>query len=385
MRANTERRNIQNRQAELEAKGQTLSKEDQDRLSAIEDEISLGDYESQIREYESQPWKSIVDPAIQRRAQQSQFRYVINKFILVLTQARRERVAALRGQWPELRKLCVNGVDLLKVDLDEAQAAVVQAGLSNRLDLMNVRGQVVDAWRQLAVFANALLGTFNVQYSLSSTTPAGLAQPLNFSSSGTTNQLILNTQLPIVRKSERNSYRASLINYQRARRILQRAEDEVMFDVRGEVRQLRQQADSYAIQQRLVELSYMTVENALDTFLAPPQPVAAGQQAVDSATRAASLTNQLITAQTTLYNAQFAMTTIWITYLNTRLQLYRDMELMQLDENGAWIDDVGTCRCPPEETATPADGKTPVEKLSIEPKPVPMAGSVPKLLPVIKP
>ena len=44
------------------------------------------------------------------------------------------------------------------------------------------------------------------------------------------------------------------------------------------------------------------------------------------------MTNQLIQAQTALYNAQFKMTTIWITYLNERDQLYRDMELMNLDE-----------------------------------------------------
>jgi hypothetical protein len=43
------------------------------------------------------------------------------------------------------------------------------------------------------------------------------------------------------------------------------------------------------------------------------------------------------------------MTMIWITYLNTRDQLYRDMELMPLDYRGVWIDNVATCECPPEE------------------------------------
>src|SRR5262249_55418351 len=139
------------------------------------------------------------------------------------------------GQWPDLRRVCVNGIDLLKADLDQAQEAVVQVGLTNRLDLMNVRGTVVDAWRQLAVFANALLAPLNVQYSLSSSTPAGLNQPFDFSANRTRQQLIFNTELPLVRKAERNRYRASLINFQRFRRILQRAEDQVMFDVRGEL------------------------------------------------------------------------------------------------------------------------------------------------------
>src|SRR5207245_2633883 len=175
---------------------------------------------------------------------------------------------------------------------------------------------------------------------------AGLAQPLAFSASHTRHELLLNTQLPLVRLQERNNYRATLISYQRARRILMRAEDQVAYDTRNEIRLLRQQEENYRIQQRQVELAYLVVENSLDTFRAPPSPVLAAQQAQDTATRAATLTNQLINAQTSLYNAQFQMTTIWITYLNTRLQLYRDMELMPLDYRGVWIDEVNTRECP---------------------------------------
>src|SRR5262249_25310629 len=161
---------------------------------------------------------------------------------------------------------------------------------------MNVRAQVVDAWRQLAVFANALLGVFNIQYHMDSSTPAALAQPLAFSASRTRHELLLNTELPLVRMTAQNNYRASLINYQRSRRILMRAEDQVAFDTRSEVRQLRQQEENYRIQQRQVELGYLVVENSLDTFQAPPAPLPAGAQAPDVATRAATLANQLITA-----------------------------------------------------------------------------------------
>jgi hypothetical protein len=361
-----ERRKLLDRKTDLEAKGQALSAADQQRLDTVEFEIDVGQFEQVLRAYESQPWKNLPNLELRRREQERQYRYVVNAFIYVLAKARTERLVQLRTSWPDLRKLCVDGVELVKADLADAEAAVVKVALANRLDLMNVRGQVVDAWRQVAVFANALLGTFNVHYSLNSTTPAGLAQPINFNGNRTTQQLILDTQLPLVRTAERNAYRACLINYQRARRILQRAEDQVMFDVRGELRQLRQLVDSYLIQQRQVELSYQVVENALDTFQAPPT---VGGAAADTATRAATLTNQLITAQTNLYNAQFTMTTIWITYLNTRLQLYRDMELMSLDSRGSWIDDVETCQCPPAEgdkQAKPAEekgGPTPAERL----------------------
>jgi hypothetical protein len=345
-----ENRRLLDRKTDLETKGQTLSPGDQQRMNELEFEITLGGFERVLREYEAQPWKKVLEPQVGRRRQQLGFRYVVNAFINVLTEARNERLELLRHTWPDLAKLCVNGVDLLKADLHDAEGAVIQAGLTNRLDLMNVRAQLVDAWRQLAVYANALLGVFNVQYHMDTSTPAGLAQPLAFSASRTRHELLLNTELPLVRMTEQNNYRASLINYQRARRIVMRAEDQVAFDTRNELRQLRQQEENYRIQQRQVELGYLTVENSLDTFQAPPAPLPAGQQPPDVATRAAALANQLIMAQTNLYNAQFAMTTIWITYLNTRLQLYRDMELMPLDYRGVWIDEVDT-QCPRSDAA----------------------------------
>jgi outer membrane protein TolC len=336
-----ERRKLQDKQTDLETKGQALSEQDEQRLNRLNFEIDLGEFEKLLRDYEGQPWKKLADPAQQRRQQQAKFRYVLNAYTLVLAEARNERFRGLHERWPGLRKLCVDGVDLLKSEMDEAQTAVVQHAEANRLDLMNVRAEVTDAWRQLAIFANALMGTLSVQYHVDSTTPSGLANPLAFAGSRSHEELILNTELPLVRIQERNNYRASLINYQRARRVLQRAEDQVAFDVRNEILQLRQLEENYRIQVRQVELAYMTVENALDTFQAPPAP-----GTVTTPAAAAALTTQLINAQNSLYQAQFAMTTIWITYLNTRLQLYRDMELMPLDSRGVWIDDVATCECP---------------------------------------
>jgi hypothetical protein len=352
-----EHRQILDRKTELEMKGQALAAPQQQRLREVEFEISLGLFESTLRDYESQPWRKVLEPQVRARQQQLGFRYVVNAFILVLTEARNQRLEILRRTWPELPKLCVNGVDLLKADLPDAEAAVIQTGLTNRLDLMNVRANLVDAWRQLAVFANALLGVFNVQYHMDSSTPAGLAEPFAFSGSRTRHQLLLNTELPLVRITEQNNYRASLINYQRARRIVMRAEDQVAFDTRNELRQLRQQEENYRIQQRQVELGYLTVENSLDTFQAPPAPLQAGQPPPDVATRAAALASQLISAQSTLYSAQFAMTTIWITYLNTRLQLYRDMELMPLDNRGVWIDEIDTRECPRSDAASSEPGR----------------------------
>jgi hypothetical protein len=383
-----QRRVILDRQTDLETKGQTLSAPDQEALTKANNEIDLGEFEGLLREYETQPWKNLPDADVRKKRQQLMYGAVANSFIVVLIQARNERMEGLHKQWPELARVCVDGVDLIAADFNDAETAAARHALANRLDLMNVRAQVVDAWRQIAVFANALLAPLTVQYALTSATPAGVSQPFDFSASRTQQQLIFNTSLPLVRTAERNNYRAALINYQRQRRVLQRAEDEVAYDVRQEVIILRQLVESYKIQTRQIELAYLTVENSLDTLQAPPQPTAAGAPAADTATRAASLTNQLIQAQTNLYNAQFKMTTIWITYLNTRDQLYRDMELMPLDSRGIWIDEVAKCMCPPADNAAKSKpGDLPAAELPRSDELVPRNESpeAPPQLPVPRP
>jgi hypothetical protein len=206
---------------------------------------------------------------------------------------------------------------------------------------MNARAQLTDSWRQIAVFANSLLGTVNVHYHLGSASPLGQSRPFALGGSRYDHELILDYQLPLVRKSERNNYRASLIAFQRQRRATMEAEDLAIQTVRGEVRQLRVLAENYRIQQRQVELAYLTVENSLDTLKAPP---AAGTQQ-STAAQAAALTNQLLTAQSRVPTAQNNLLTVWINYLNTRLQLYRDLELMPLDTRGVWTDDRASLDC----------------------------------------
>src|SRR5207253_2113381 len=127
------------------------------------------------------------------------FQGVITSWERVLVAARDEQWAILNASWPELPRSCVDGVDLINAKLDCAQETAGRHALLNRLDLMNVRAQVVDAWRQLAIYANALLGVFNVRYELTSNSPLTVAQPLNIGGSGNAHQLILDTSLPLTR------------------------------------------------------------------------------------------------------------------------------------------------------------------------------------------
>src|SRR5262249_5459787 len=201
--------------------------------------------------------------------------------------------------------------------------------------------QLVDAWRQIAVAANGLLGTFNVQYHLDARTPPELARPFAFSGSRSRHQLILSGEAPLVRVLERNNYRASLINWQRQRRNLLALEDVVVNNIGAEVRRLRVLAENYKIQQRAVEVAFRVEENARETVTAPVPPGQAGR-----ASTAAADTQQLLQARSSLLQAKNQLYSIWVDYLVTRLSLYRDLELMTLDPTGVWIDDVATCQCP---------------------------------------
>jgi hypothetical protein len=245
-------------------------------------------------------------------------------------------------------------------------------------------------------------------------------RPLAFGGSRNKHTLTLNTELPLVRVDERNNYRAALIAYQRERRTLMLAEDLVLNVVRGDLRQLRLLADNYKIQQRQVELAYLTVESALEALIAPPTvtPSAVGGGAAGAATggaaaggaatggaagggaqaggggggagggagaagggaAAAALTNQLLMAQASLATAQNLMLTLWVNYQNARFQLYRDLELMPLDSRGVWIDDNATrdnCARQPDGTPNPPGQVSPEPERIPEPKP---AGPVPGMV-----
>src|SRR5262249_36961698 len=238
-----------------------------------------------------------------------------------------------------LPALCVDGVDLLSAGDDEALAAVTRAALVNRLDLMNQRAQLVDFWRKIRVTANSLLGIANVEYHLDSTTPAELAQPFSFSGSRPRQVLILTLQPPLVRRLERNNYRSALIAFQQERRTLMSAQDQVLYAVRLDLRNLRATANTYQrVEKRALELAYSQVDQALEAFNQPQQP--GGPQPIQGFVGApstpggggggdpAALTTQLLQAQSNLVRWQQDLYGIWISYLTTRMALYRDMGVM---------------------------------------------------------
>jgi len=351
-----ERNRLLDLKTDLENKQQTLSRADANRLNTIEFELDLGGWrknarpneglEPVLRQYEARPWAKLAKAEERRQAQSRSFRLVVYEVLSVLVWPRNDRFERVGENWPELPKAPLDDLDLLTADVDKAQQAAVQAALTNRVDLMNARAQVVDAWRQLRVTANALMGIFNVQYHLDSVTPKDGTRPLAFSPATTNQTLSLNAQLPLVRVAERNEYRTALINYQRARRSLMNLEDNIATTVRFDVRQLHLFAENYKIQQKLLESLYTQVENALEVIVSPVDPDSLKTSGTGGAANAAALTNQYLGALSGLNGAQANMYRIWLSYLATRMALYLDLERLPLDNRGVWIDESGKSLSP---------------------------------------
>lgn len=375
--ARIRRRQLLDLKVDLEQREKKLSEKEQLELAELERDIPYGDLEFALRRYLTQPWKNLPNEKDRRKLHEALFREIRKGFDQILGDVVQERLALIRPGWPALPPLVIDGVDLLKEDLETAFAAASRHALANRLDLMNARAEVNDTWRQITIFANSLLGVLNVGYHMDSTTAPDPAKPLAFQASRTRHQLFLNAELPLVRLAERNNYRASLIAYQRARRLLQEAEDLVVAQVRADLRSLRFLAENFTIQQRAVEVAYTQLDSSLDTFRAPPQ-VGAGAQGAGSIT---ALTQQLLNAQRNLPQVQNQLYATWVNYLVGRQQLFLDLEAMPLDFRGVWIDEYAD-RFPQLQTGDAADGSSPTGNQGATFQGTSIPGTLPERSPV---
>ncbi|HEU5117809.1 MAG TPA: hypothetical protein VFT74_14375, partial [Isosphaeraceae bacterium] len=250
---------------------------------------------------------------------------------------------------PELPNLILDGRSLFNMAGERPQAewadpekreefllTAERIALENRLDLMNQRAGLYDAWRQIAVSANALLPIFNVTLSNSIATPATTTNPFAFVDQAKQFQLQFNAELPLVRVNERNQFRSNLIAYQRQRRILMQYEDSIKFTVRSEVRALIQLMETYQIAQQNLILSLRQRDQSLQQIIAPPDAGAAGGGA-NVANQATQTLNyiQSINSVVTQLNSLVQQ---WVSYQSARLALYRDLGIMPFDEWEAYYE-----------------------------------------------
>ena len=97
-----------------------------------------------------------------------------------------------------------------------------------------------------------------------------------------------------MRVNERNAFRTALINYQRRRRTLQTAEDNLKIQLRNDLRTVHSAYINYEIDKRNYELNVRLKDQAFEQIVAPP---AGGTQALAQSANAATQTTNLLNFQ----------------------------------------------------------------------------------------
>jgi outer membrane protein TolC len=213
-------------------------------------------------------------------------------------------------------------------DLEESQDADIAEALTNRLDLMNQKAQVTDAWRQIPVSANALRGDLNLTSSVNmSTVPLGFSTP----TSGVT--LGLQYNAPLNRFAQRNAYRTAQINYQQARRSYMTLQDTIVQSIRRDLSQLEITRLGFEIARESLISAARQVESARIQLLTAKDDTGTG-------------TLNMLDALSGLLSARNALAQSYISYEQLRIQLLLDLERLQLDPRGF----------PTNERATPSTG-----------------------------
>jgi outer membrane protein TolC len=198
----------------------------------------------------------------------------------------------------------------------------VSYALSNRLDLMNQQGKVVDQWRKAHVAADALEADLDlVGEAVVGTDPLS-SNPVRFSSDDSSFRAGFRLDGPLNRQLERNIYRAQLVNYQRERRSYIERRDEIVRAVRRDLRELDADRLNFDIARQTLIVAARQVELARIELLAPNQ------------TSDSTATLNALDALNQLLDAKNRLIGVWVSYETNRLRLLLDTEALQLDERG---------------------------------------------------
>lgn len=228
-------------------------------------------------------------------------------------------------------RIRVKRVVIPPFDLEENAALLIAR--ENRLDWMNRRASLVDQWRLIALNANSLKGVLDV--SIDGDLGTNGDNPVRFRGATGGLRARLEFDAPLNRKAERNLYREAIINYQQSKRGYIAFVDRVELSIRSRLRLLRRLQTNFEIQRRALEIAIRRVDQTredLDAPFAVTEPGKAPPQLEPT------LAQNLLRALSDLRNTQDNFLSVWTNYEATRMNLLIDLGLLQVDENGTWID-----------------------------------------------
>lgn len=229
-------------------------------------------------------------------------------------------------------------VELIQIQpFDIAQQLAVEVGLNNRVDLMNDRALVMDARRKVEIAANALLSTVDVVVAGDIRTPTG-NRPFDFRGEESEIRAGLSFTSPLDQIDERNAYRLALLNYQRQRRAYMLAEDTVKQEIRDAWRQLFVLRQNLETSRRAVRIAALQYDAAVDQSNAPPDSRALQGASSGKSSGSGLAGNNLLQALNAILTAQNNLVSTYVNYERNRLNIYRDMGIMEIGEDGMWVD-----------------------------------------------
>ncbi|MCH9057652.1 MAG: TolC family protein [Planctomycetes bacterium] len=150
------------------------------------------------------------------------------------------------------------------IDLTEPEItldAAARRGFEFRLDLQNTRDRVIDSGRQVAIARNTILPEFNLIGSVTVPTDPDVREGgLVFDPDDLSFSAGVTFGLPLDREIERLQLRRAIIGAERARRDLDRTEDDVYVAVRAAVRAIERARSDLLLAEQRVRITLRRLE-----------------------------------------------------------------------------------------------------------------------------
>ena len=222
----------------------------------------------------------------------------------------------------EMVLITETGMDSPDISLEQATEMAIQT----RLDLYTWLDRVQDSARRIELAANSLSPALDL--SLVASVPNSTTQNLGeLDFENTVYTAGLDLDLPLDTKLERNNYRRSLIDYDAATRDYLLALDDIKLDVLDTWRRMNEARKSYDINVTSVEINERRVEEA---ELRAELGLGDIQDTVDSQ-------NDLTAARTERVSSL-------IEHNISKLEFWRDVGLLYVDDNGQWEEGINEPR-----------------------------------------
>ena len=210
-----------------------------------------------------------------------------------------------------------DGWEEIVIDHNEA----LLTGLVQRLDLMNQRGGLADAWRQIKLAGDDLRSIVDLRATEILRTKSSANNPLDFTFDDSETRMSIALDTPLNRRLQRNNFRLALINYNVGLRNLMAAEDTIKLDIREDLRQLALDRNQYTIAVASAALAYERVISTRLRLQLSVQNVAA---------------RDFLEAQQAYTNALSSIARQHVNYITDRTELFFDLEAMDVDSNNYW-------------------------------------------------